>query len=143
MFKFTEPEEEYKTEKCFQKNNQTKINLLLFLIFLSGFLLFAVQNNLVDFFKKKEVFKEICENQIQSSRLDDEKLKLEKARKALSDNLKFFSEMPGYENSSVRMEKKIGELKIPEIYLFFNGDYKENRIIPSSLCGYQLVIKIK
>jgi hypothetical protein len=143
MLKFTEPEEEYKTEKCLKKNNQTKINLLLFLIFLSGVLLFAVQTDLVSYFEKKEIFEEICEERYEYIRVDEEQIKLEKARNVLSDNLESFKEMPGYQESSVRMEKNFHELTAPNIYIFFDGDYQENRIIPKSLCGYQVVTKIK
>lgn len=140
MLKFTEPEEEYKTEKCLEKNNRTKINLLLFLIFLSSVLLFLVQGGVVDFYKK-EAFEAVCSERANYIRADDDQIKIKKAQKVLGDNLKSFEKMTGYEKSMVKMENNFQAMKSPVIYLSFEGEIEEKRAVPETLCGYKVLIE--
>ncbi len=136
MFKFFEPEDEYKTEKRRKYNLNTKINLIFFLIAFFSCLIFAVQKDFIRFFEKND-FKEFCFNNNTYSSEDLIEYQYLKAEKALNDHLLNFKDLDGYLNSEIVFNVK----QTPEIHLYIDKSSLDKKRLPESICGYKLIIK--
>lgn len=140
MFKFFEPEDEYKTEKGRRRNIKTKINLMTFLIIFFGILIFAVQQDFVKVFGRG-TFKEYCVLNNSYSAGDDKEFQFFKAEKALSDHLGTLRDLDGYLDSKIEFGSFEDKSNVPIINLLLNKNSTEKERIPEFICGYKVIIK--
>lgn len=140
MFKFFEPEDEYKTEKGRKRNVKTKINVMTFLIVFFGVLIFAVQQDFVKVFGKQDI-KEYCFFNNSFSLEDDREYQTAKAEQALRGHLDTFKDLDGYLDSRIGFKDNDKLLNPPEIYIILDRTSTEKGRVPKILCGYKLIVK--
>jgi len=143
MFKFSEPEEEFKTDKSLNKNTKTKVNFLLTLLIILSFFLFLIQSDFVRIFENNSIEENCYSNNNFNYRSDSTDLEIVKIKKALNDNLKGISELKGYLGSEVKDNPDFNLSRKKAIYIYFKEKSEAQKEIPETLCGHKVVIEEK
>lgn len=140
MVEFFEPEDEFKLDKSYRRNIQTKITFFTALIVFGLFLILAVRVDFINFFKSDKIV-ESCFEFNSHNYQDDEELKLLKAQRVLTDHMGTLKELDGFKDVSVGFDEIQRERKIPVINLLLRKTSTDKKRVPERICGFQVIIK--